>query len=99
MAVAKTLEIISSSTESIEAAVRDGITKAAETVHGIQEAWCRHKAIVRDNNVAEWRVTSGSPSSSHSRSSCNDGTGNFAHRQSTRRHYEYQSDVAADRCR
>ena len=32
MAVAKTLEIISSSTESIEAAVRDGIAKAAETV-------------------------------------------------------------------
>ena len=39
MAVAKTLEIISSSTDSIEAAVRDGIAKAAETVHGIQEAW------------------------------------------------------------
>lgn len=58
MAVAKTLEIISSSSESIEAAVRDGIAKAAQTVQGIEEAWVKGtKAIVRDNKVAEWRVT------------------------------------------
>lgn len=58
MAVAKTLEIISSSTESIEGAVRDGLAKAAETVKGIQEAWVQGtKAIVREGKVAEWRVT------------------------------------------
>jgi dodecin len=58
MSVAKTLEIISSSTESIEAAVRDGVSKAAETVQGIQEAWVQGtKAVIRDNKVAEWRVT------------------------------------------
>ena len=58
MAVAKTLEIISSSTESIEVAVRDGIAKAAETVKGIQEAWVQGtKAVVRDDKVTEWRVT------------------------------------------
>lgn len=58
MAVAKTLEIISSSTESIEAAVREGIAKAAETVHGIQECWVQGtKAVIRDNQIAEWRVT------------------------------------------
>ena len=58
MAVAKTLEIISSSTESIEAAVRDGIAKAAETVKDIQEAWVQGtKAVIRDNEVTEWRVT------------------------------------------
>ena len=58
MAVAKTLEIISSSTESMEAAVRDGIAKAAETVKGIQEAWVQGtKAVVRDDKVSEWRVT------------------------------------------
>lgn len=58
MTVAKTVEIISSSTESIEAAIRDGIAKAAETVHGIQEAWVQGtKAVIRDNQVAEWRVT------------------------------------------
>ncbi len=58
MGVAKTLEIISSSTESIETAIRDGIAKAAETVQGIQEAWVQGtKAVVRDNKVVEWRVT------------------------------------------
>jgi flavin-binding protein dodecin len=58
MAVAKTLEIISSSTESIETAIRDGIAKAAETVQGIQEAWVQGtKAVIRDNKIVEWRVT------------------------------------------
>ena len=58
MAVAKTVEIISSSTESIEAAIREGIAKVSETVHGIEGAWVQDtKAIVRDNQVAEWRVT------------------------------------------
>jgi flavin-binding protein dodecin len=57
MAVAKTIEIISSSTESIEAAVRDGISKASETVNGIEGAWVQDtKVIVRDNKVVEWRV-------------------------------------------
>ncbi len=58
MAVAKTLEIISSSTESIEAAVRDGVAKASETVHGIRGVWVKStKAVVRDDQIAEWRVT------------------------------------------
>jgi flavin-binding protein dodecin len=57
MAVAKTIEIISSSTESIEAAIRDGIAKASETVSGIEGAWVKGtKAVVRDNRVTEWRV-------------------------------------------
>ena len=59
MAVAKTIEIISSSSEGIEAAVRDGIAKASETVNGIEGAWVQDtKVIVRDNKVAEWRVIS-----------------------------------------
>jgi len=58
MAVAKTVEIISSSTESVEAAVREGIAKAGETLSGIESAWVQDtKAVVRDNKVAEWRVT------------------------------------------
>lgn len=58
MAVAKTVEIISSSTESIEAAIRDGIAKASESINGIEGAWVKGtKAIVRDNKVVEWRVT------------------------------------------
>ena len=58
MAVAKTIEIISSSSESIDAAIRDGIAKASETVKGIEGAWVQDtKVVVRDNRVAEWRVT------------------------------------------
>jgi len=58
MAVAKTVEIISSSTQSIEAAIRDGIAKASETINGIESAWVKGtKAIVRDNKIVEWRVT------------------------------------------
>jgi hypothetical protein len=58
MAVAKTVEIISSSTDSVEAAVRDGIAKASETIHGIEGAWVKGtKVVIRDNNIVEWRVT------------------------------------------
>ena len=58
MAVAKTIEIISGSTEGIEAAVRDGISKAAESVKGIEAAWVKDtKVVVRDDRVTEWRVT------------------------------------------
>jgi flavin-binding protein dodecin len=58
MAVAKTIEVIASSTESIEAAVRDGIAKVSETVNGIEGAWIKDtKAVVRNAKVTEWRVT------------------------------------------
>jgi len=58
MAVAKTIEIVSTSSEGIEAAIRDGIGKASETVKGIEGAWVQDtKVLVRDNRVTEWRVT------------------------------------------
>ena len=58
MSVAKTIEIISSSTDSIEAAIRSGIAKASETVSGIEGAWVKDtKMVVRDAKVTEWRVT------------------------------------------
>ena len=58
MSVAKTMEIISSSTDSIEAAIRSGIAKASETVSGIEGAWVKDtKMVVRDAKVTEWRVT------------------------------------------
>ena len=58
MAIAKTIEIISSSADGIEAAIRDGIAKASETVTGIEGAWVKDtKVVVRSGKVAEWRVT------------------------------------------
>lgn len=58
MAVAKTIEVVSGSTEGLEAAVRDGIAKVAETINGIEGAWIKDsKVVVKDDQVAEWRVT------------------------------------------
>ena len=57
MAVAKTIEIISTSNTSFEDAVRQGIAKASETVDGIQGAWVKDTEVgVSDNHVSEWRV-------------------------------------------
>ena len=58
MSVAKTVEIIASSNDSIEAAIRDGIAKVSETVTGIEGVWVKDtKAIVLDGKVTQWRVT------------------------------------------
>jgi len=57
MAVAKVIEVISSSSESIEHAIRDGVAKCGETVDGIESVWVKDtKGVVRDNKVVEWRV-------------------------------------------
>lgn len=58
MAVAKTIEIIAGSPEGIEAAIRAGISKAGETVKGIEAAWVKDtKVVVSGDKVSEWRVT------------------------------------------
>ena len=50
MAVAKVIEVISSSTESIEHAIRDGVAKCGETVDNIESVWVKDtKGVVRDN--------------------------------------------------
>lgn len=57
MAVAKVIEVISSSPESIEHAIRDGVAKCGETVENIEGVWVKDtKGVVRDNKVVEWRV-------------------------------------------
>ena len=57
MSVAKVIEVISSSSESIEHAIRDGVAKVGETVDGIESVWVKDtKGVVRDNKVVEWRV-------------------------------------------
>jgi flavin-binding protein dodecin len=58
MSVAKTIEVVASSTSGIEDAVRSGVTKVGETVKNIEGAWVKDtKAVVRGGSVAEWRVT------------------------------------------
>jgi flavin-binding protein dodecin len=57
MSIAKVTEITSASTKSFEDAIRQGIKRAAQTVHGMQSAWVNEeKVVIRDDDVAEWRV-------------------------------------------
>jgi flavin-binding protein dodecin len=57
MAIAKTIELISSSDVSIEHAVKDGLERANETLDNIEGVWVKDiKAHVRDGVLTEWRV-------------------------------------------
>jgi len=58
MAVAKIIELNSSSTTGVEDAVRSGLKKAAESVKNIQGAWVNEIKVVTgpDGDVTEWRV-------------------------------------------
>ncbi|RYD63468.1 MAG: dodecin domain-containing protein [Verrucomicrobiaceae bacterium] len=57
MAIAKVIEVISSSTKGFEDAVSSGIAKAAETVQGIEGAWVKDtKVTISDGRINEWRV-------------------------------------------
>jgi hypothetical protein len=57
MAVAKVIEITATSEASFEDAIRQGIEKAAETVHNIKGAWVKEqKVVVEDGSIAGFRV-------------------------------------------
>ncbi len=57
MSVAKVTEISTSSTESFEDAIRKGIARAGESIHGMQSAWVKEQNVVISGaSVTEWRV-------------------------------------------
>ena len=57
MAVAKVIEITSSSSESFEDAVRAGLAKAGETVRDIKGAWVSQQTVkVEDGEIVEFRT-------------------------------------------
>jgi dodecin len=57
MSVAKTIEISAASSTGFDDAVRAGIAKASETVHGIEGAYVKeHKVIVTNGAVSSYRV-------------------------------------------
>ena len=57
MSVAKVIEISSTSTNGFEDAIKTGITKAAETIRGIEGAWVKEqKVVVTGDQVTEYRV-------------------------------------------
>ena len=57
MAVAKTIEISADSPTSFAEAVKVGVAKASETVHGIEGAYVKElKVVVTDGQVSAYRV-------------------------------------------
>ena len=56
-AVAKIIEISSSSSKSIEDAVETGIRRADDSLDQVEGAWVQDiKCVVKNGKVAEWRV-------------------------------------------
>lgn len=57
MSIAKIVEISSSSTESFEDAIRQGIRRAGESLDNIRGAWvAEQKVVIEDNEVVEYRT-------------------------------------------
>ena len=57
MAIAKVVEVTSSSQKSFEDAIQTGISKVMETVKNVQGAWINEqKVIIQDNKITEYRV-------------------------------------------
>lgn len=58
MSVARVTTITSRSSESFEAAVRQGVERSNETLRNVRGAWVKdHQVIVSDGAVTEWQVT------------------------------------------
>lgn len=58
MSVAKVTEITSESSESFEAAIKEGIARAAKTVHNMKAAWVKEQSvIIQGEKVTAYRVT------------------------------------------
>jgi dodecin len=57
MSVAKVVELISSSKESFDDAVKTGIERACKTLEGVQGAWVQdQKVSIVDGKINEYRV-------------------------------------------
>jgi len=57
MAVAKTIELSSSSIISFEDAITEGVARANQTLKNVEGAWIQdQKVVVKDGKVVEYRV-------------------------------------------
>ncbi|MDT8402202.1 MAG: dodecin family protein [Bacteroidales bacterium] len=57
MSVLKVIEVLASSEESWEDAVRNAVKTSAKTVKGIKSVYVQEQmAVVKDNKVTEYRV-------------------------------------------
>ena len=57
MSVARITEISSSSNESFEDAIKQGVARASETLHGIRSAWVKEQEVQVDNGkISAYKV-------------------------------------------
>jgi len=57
MSVAKIIEISAESPEGFEAAVREGIARAAKTIKNIKGAWVQdQQVVIHDQKIVAYRV-------------------------------------------
>lgn len=57
MSVAKVVEITSSSSESFEDAVQQGIARASKTISDVRGAWVKEQKVeVENGKITEFRV-------------------------------------------
>ena len=57
MSVARVTEIIASSQDSFEDAVRKGVKRASKTLKNVQGAWVKDQSVVcKNGKVSEYRV-------------------------------------------
>jgi flavin-binding protein dodecin len=57
MSVARVTEISASSSKSFEKAVKNGIKRATETLHGVTGAWVEsQKVTVQNGEIDQYRV-------------------------------------------
>ena len=57
MSVAKVIEISSTSPDSFDKAVADGVARASQSVRNITSAWVKDmRCTVKDNKITEYQV-------------------------------------------
>ena len=57
MSVARVTEISATSPDSFDDAVRQGLTRAAKTLHNIQSAWVKEQNVMmKDDKIAAFKV-------------------------------------------
>ncbi|MDP8940027.1 MAG: dodecin family protein [Actinomycetota bacterium] len=57
MSVARVTEISATSSESFEAAVKEGIDRATSTLRGVEGAWVKDmNVLIEDGNITGYKV-------------------------------------------
>jgi flavin-binding protein dodecin len=57
MAVARVTEISSTSTQSFEDAIKQGLTRANETLRNVKSAWIKEQQVrIEEGSISEYQV-------------------------------------------